>query len=242
MTFKTNFCEFDLSRPGIKIFFQNFKTFFKFKSICTNIKCNNIKNKRMKAKILSIVMAAIVLTAAFTILKKEVKVDTDSSQIAWVGKKVTGQHNGVVNIKEGALEMEDGQVVGGSFVIDMTSIDVLDLEGEYKGKLMGHLRSDDFFSVEKYPTAKFVITSINESEATDATHFIAGDLTIKGISNKITFPANVTIVDGKANAKASFALDRTKWNVKYGSGSFFDGLGDKMIYDDFELTVNLSSL
>ncbi|MGJ3233854.1 YceI family protein [Marivirga sp.] len=196
----------------------------------------------MKTKILSIGLAVLIITAAFTFLQKEVKVDTNSSQIAWVGKKVTGQHNGTVDIKEGALEMEDGQVMGGSFVIDMTTIDVLDLEGEYKGKLMGHLRSDDFFSVEKYPTAKFVITSIDKSEATDATHFVAGDLTIKGITNKITFPANVTIENGKANAKASFALDRTKWEVRYGSGSFFDGLGDKMIYDDFELTVNLSSL
>jgi len=196
----------------------------------------------MKTRILSIGMAALIMTAAFTILQKEVKVDTDSSKIAWVGKKVTGQHNGTVNIKKGALEMEKGELIGGSFVIDMSSIDVLDLEGEYKDKLMGHLRSDDFFSVEKHPTAKFVITSINKSEATDATHFIAGDLTIKGITNKITFPANVTVKDGKANAKASFELDRTKWQVKYGSGSFFDGLGDKMIYDDFELTVNLSSL
>ncbi len=212
--------------------------------IYINIKCMNInnKNKKMKTRILSIGLAALFITAAFTFLQKEVKVDTNSSQIAWVGKKVTGQHNGTVNIKEGALEMEDGQVTGGSFVIDMTTIDVLDLEGEYKGKLMGHLRSDDFFSVEKFPTAKFVITSIDKSEATDATHFVAGDLTIKGITNKITFPANVTVKNGKANAKASFPLDRTKWQVKYGSGSFFDGLGDKMIYDDFELTVNLSSL
>jgi polyisoprenoid-binding protein YceI len=196
----------------------------------------------MKTKILSIGIAVLIAATAFTLLRKEVKIDTNSSQIAWVGEKVTGQHNGTVNIKEGALEMEDGQVTGGSFVIDMTTIDVLDLEGEYKGKLMGHLRSDDFFSVEKHPSAKFVITSIDKSEATDATHFIAGDLTIKGISNKITFPANVTMENGKAKAKASFALDRTKWNVKYGSGSFFDGLGDKMIYDDFKLTINLSSL
>lgn len=196
----------------------------------------------MKTKILSIALVAVFLTAAFTILNKEVKVDTKSSQIAWVGKKVTGQHNGTVNIKDGALEMENGQVTGGSFTIDMTTINVLDLEGEYKGKLMGHLKSDDFFSVEKFPNAKFTITSINKSEATDASHFIAGDLSIKGITNKITFPATIKIVDGKANATASFALDRTKWDIRYGSGSFFDGLGDKMIYDDFELSINLSSL
>ncbi|MBK6265293.1 YceI family protein [Marivirga sp. S37H4] len=196
----------------------------------------------MKSKILSIALAALVVAAAFTFVGKEVKVDTKTSEIAWVGKKVTGQHNGTVAIKGGALEVENGVIKGGEFTIDMTTINVLDLEGEYKGKLEGHLRSDDFFSVEKHPTATFKITSVNESEQKDATHFISGDLTIKGITNKITFPANVTLNGDKVNAKATFALDRTKWNVRYGSGSFFDGLGDKMIYDDFELSVNLSSL
>ncbi len=195
----------------------------------------------MKTKILSIALAALVVAAAFTLVK-DVKVNTKSSQIAWVGKKVTGQHNGTVNIKDGALDVENGTIKGGEFSIDMTTINVLDLEGEYKGKLEGHLRSDDFFSVEKHPTATFKITSVNESEQADATHFISGDLTIKGITNKITFPANVTIDGDKVNAKATFNLDRTKWDVRYGSGSFFDGLGDKMIYDDFELSINLSSL
>lgn len=196
----------------------------------------------MKSRILSIAIVAIIATAAFTVLRKDVKVDTNSSQISWIGEKVTGQHNGTVNIKSGALDVENGIIKGGEFDIDMTTIDVLDLKGDAKGKLMGHLKSDDFFSVEKYPTAKFKITSVNESTETDATHFIAGDLTIKGITNKITFPATVTVNGEKVNAKATFALDRTKWNVRYGSGSFFDGLGDKMIYDDFKLSVNLSSL
>ncbi len=196
----------------------------------------------MKSRILSIAIVAMIVTAAFTFLRKDVKVDTKSSQISWIGEKVTGQHNGTVNIKGGALDVENGVIKGGEFDIDMSSIDVLDLEGDAKGKLMGHLKSDDFFSVEKYPTAKFKITSVNESAQADATHFIAGDLTIKGITNKITFPATVTVNGDKVNAKASFALDRTKWNVRYGSGSFFDGLGDKMIYDDFKLSINLSSL
>ncbi|GAA5020840.1 lipid-binding protein [Marivirga lumbricoides] len=196
----------------------------------------------MRIKILSIAFAALIVAAAFTFIRKEVKVDVKSSQIAWVGEKVTGQHNGTVNIKSGALDVENGTIKGGEFTIDMTSIDVLDLEGDSKGKLMGHLKSDDFFSVEKYPTALFKINSVSESKQADATHFISGELTIKGITNKITFPATVTVNGDKVNAKATFALDRTKWNVRYGSGSFFDGLGDKMIYDDFKLSVNLSSL
>ncbi|MFQ3213317.1 MAG: polyisoprenoid-binding protein YceI [Marivirga sp.] len=186
-------------------------------------------------------LSLVVVLSAFTLLRKEVAIDTNESSIAWVGQKVTGEHNGTVKIKSGALMVEGANITGGNFVIDMASINVLDLEGDMKGKLMGHLKSDDFFSVEKFPTASFKITSVSESEQEGATHYIAGDLTIKGITNKITFPAVVSMVGSKVNAKAKFDLDRTKWNVKYGSGSFFDGLGDKMIYDDFKIELTLSS-
>lgn len=195
----------------------------------------------MRKNLLLSAVAVVSVFFAFTAARKEVKIDTANSKIEWVGKKVTGRHNGTVMIKEGALLTEGGKLTGGEFIIDMTSIKVLDLEGEYNTKLKGHLMSDDFFSVEKNPTAKFVITSVNESTETDATHFISGDLTIKGITNKITFPATVSQKGDKVTANASFAIDRTKWNVRYGSGSFFDGLGDNMIYDDFELTVSLAS-
>jgi polyisoprenoid-binding protein YceI len=195
----------------------------------------------MRKNLLLSAVAVVSVFFAFTAARKEVKIDTANSKIEWVGKKVTGRHNGTVMIKEGALLTEGGKLTGGEFIIDMTSIKVLDLEGEYNAKLKGHLMSDDFFSVEKNPTAKFVITSVNESTETDATHFISGDLTIKGITNKITFPATVSQKGDKVTANASFAIDRTKWNVRYGSGSFFDGLGDNMIYDDFELTVSLAS-
>ncbi|MFT6036091.1 MAG: polyisoprenoid-binding protein YceI [Marivirga sp.] len=198
-------------------------------------------SKNMKKNILTIGLSLVVVLSAFTLLRKEVAIDTNESSIAWVGQKVTGEHNGTVKIKSGALMVEGANITGGNFVIDMASINVLDLEGDMKGKLMGHLKSDDFFSVEKFPTASFKITSVSESEQEGATHYIAGDLTIKGITNKITFPAVVSMVGSKVNAKAKFDLDRTKWNVKYGSGSFFDGLGDKMIYDDFKIELTLSS-
>ncbi|GAB3332998.1 YceI family protein [Marivirga atlantica] len=195
----------------------------------------------MKKTLLTIGLALAVVLSAFTIVRKELAVDTAASRIAWVGEKVTGQHNGTVKIKSGGLEVDGDQITGGSFVIDMTTIDVEDLSGDMKGKLMGHLRSDDFFSVEKHPTATFTITSVDKSEATDATHFISGDLTIKGKTNKVTFPATVSMVGGKVNATANFDLDRTKWDIRYGSGSFFDGLGDKMIYDDFKVDLLLST-
>ena len=195
----------------------------------------------MRKQVLSLGILMAVALTAFTFVRNEVAIDSDASTIAWVGEKVTGEHNGTVKIKSGALQLEGENITGGEFIIDMTTIEVLDLEGDMKGKLMGHLKSKDFFSVEEYPAAKFVITSVNESKKDNATHFISGDLTIKGITNKITFPAVVSIVDNKVNAKASFDLDRTKWNIKYGSGSFFDGLGDKMIYDDFKIDLTLAS-
>jgi len=195
----------------------------------------------MKKTIFTLALGLAVVLSAFTVLRKELTVDTAASKLAWVGKKVTGQHNGTVKIKSGGLEVDGDKITGGSFVIDMTSIDVEDLSGEMKGKLMGHLRSDDFFSVDKYPTATFTITSVDKSDATNATHFIAGDLTIKGKTNKVTFPATVNMVGNKVNATAKFDLDRTKWDIRYGSGSFFDGLGDKMIYDDFEIDLMLST-
>ena len=201
----------------------------------------NIKDKNMRKSIFTIGLSIAVLLSAFTVIKKELAIDTDASKIEWVGEKVTGEHNGVVKIKSGGLEVEGDQITGGNFVIDMTTIDVQDLSGDTKGKLMGHLRSDDFFSVEKHPTATFKITSVNESKQEGATHFIAGDLTIKGKTNKITFPATVSMVGSKINATAKFDLDRTKWDIRYGSGSFFDGLGDKMIYDDFKIDLLLST-
>jgi len=195
----------------------------------------------MKKLIFTSALALAVLFTAFNTARKELTVDTSASKIEWVGEKVTGEHNGIVKIKSGGLMVDGDQITGGNFLIDMTTIDVQDLSGDSKGKLMGHLRSDDFFSVEKHPTAKFIITSVNKSDQEGATHFIAGDLTIKGKTNKITFPAVVNMVGSKVNATAQFDLDRTKWDIRYGSGSFFDGLGDKMIYDDFKIDLMLSA-
>lgn len=165
------------------------------------------------------------------------KVDTKASKVAWIGEKVTGQHDGLVKLKEGSFEVEDGKLMGGSFVIDMQSLVVLDLDGDSKGKLEGHLKSDDFFGVDKYPTSTFTITkAVPQGENN---YKVVGNITIKDTTQEIQFPAELKEIDGKLVGTANLTIDRTKFNVRYGSGSFFDNLGDKTIYDNFKLTVNI---
>ena len=165
------------------------------------------------------------------------KVNTAESTVEWVGKKVTGQHNGVISLQGGRLEMEDEKLVGGIFTIDMTTITDTDLSGESKGKLEGHLKSDDFFGVEKYPASTFVITKAVPQGT--GKYKIVGNITIKGKTEEIQFPVSLEEKDGKIMVSASITIDRSKFDIRYGSGSFFDNLGDKTIYDNFDLTVNL---
>lgn len=167
-------------------------------------------------------------------------VDTESSKIEWRARKVTGKHNGSIMIKEGNLDFEGDELKGGSFTIDMTTITVLDLQpGKGKEKLEGHLKSADFFNVEEYTTATFTTTKVYPID-TKGTYRIIGDLTIKENTNEIKFNAVVKNEGGKIMASAEeIEVDRTEYNVRYGSGSFFDNLGDKTIYDEFQLDVTL---
>ncbi len=163
--------------------------------------------------------------------KKEVK--TESSKVTWKAYKVTGSHTGTIDLKSGALHFDGDKLTGGEFVVDMPTITVTDLEGEYKGKLEGHLKSDDFFGVANHATSKLVFTKV---EATGKNAYeVTGDLTIKGITKAVTFDLSVY----GSKATASLKVDRTNYDVKYGSGSFFDNLGDKTIYDEFDLVVDL---
>ena len=180
-----------------------------------------------------IILAALLSGEA----KEKYNVNTEESSVEWLGKKVTGQHNGTVQLQGGRLEMEDGQLVGGIFTMDMSTITCLDLSGEYKGKLEGHLKSDDFFGVEKYPTATFVITKTVPQGP--GKYKVIGNMTIKDKTEEVQFTANMDEKDGKVTATATLTIDRSKYDVRYGSGSFFDNLGDKTIYDNFDLTVNL---
>ncbi len=164
------------------------------------------------------------------------KVNTEESFIEWKARKVTGSHNGKITLKEGSLEMENGELTGGSFVIDMTTIAVEDLQGNSKAKLEGHLNSADFFDTANHPTATFEITEV---EGSNGEYNITGDLTIKGNTNPVSFIATINKLDDKNMAFASITVDRSKYDVRYGSTSFFDNLGDKAIYNNFNLDVTL---
>jgi len=190
----------------------------------------------MRNSIKNIATIAIValMTFSFTTVeenKKEIKIE--NSKVVWKGYKVTGSHEGIIAIKSGFLNFNNDKLSGGEFTIDMSTIKSTDLEGEYKGKLEGHLKSDDFFGVEKYPTASLIFKKV---ESTGKNSYeVTGDLTIKGKTDAISF--DLSVYGNKANA--SLKIDRTKFDVRYGSTSFFDGLKDKAIYDEFDLVVDL---
>lgn len=165
-------------------------------------------------------------------------VNKAESQIRWEASKVTGTHWGYVPIKNANLDVAGGKITGGSFDMDMVNLTVEDLKEEpSKGNLTKHLKSDDFFSVEKFNTSTFKITEAKSSNGTDYT--ISGTLTIKGISQPISFPAKVTMAGGKMTATGQITFDRTKYDIKFRSGNFFENLGDRMIYDEVKLDVKL---
>ncbi|WP_374541071.1 YceI family protein [Flavobacterium sp.] len=177
---------------------------------------------------------ALVALATFTVSAQTKKINVSKSTINWVGKKVTGEHSGTINFKEGNLVFNKGLVKAGTFTVDMTSINTTDLKGEWKDKLDGHLKADDFFGVEKFKTATLVFKNISTKNKNNYT--VTADLTIKGITKPVTFDL---VVNGNT-ASANVKIDRTKYDIKYGSGSFFSDLGDKTINDEFELKVNLA--
>lgn len=181
----------------------------------------------------SIALALVVVLSTATVSAQSKNINTTTSTIEWVGKKVTGQHNGTVNFKDGALVFKGKKLAGGTFTVDMTSLTATDLSGEYQGKLNGHLKADDFFGTDKFPTAKLVFKKIGTKSANVYT--VTADLTIKGITKPVSFDLTV---NGNS-ATTAFNVDRTKYDIKYNSKSFFESIGDKAIYDEFELKVAL---
>jgi polyisoprenoid-binding protein YceI len=199
----------------------------------------------MKKFSLILAIAALV-GLAFTNPIAEVKtytVDASNSTVKWIAKKVTGKHDGIVTMKEGNLEYTDGMLSGGSFVVDMTSIAVKDLQGNMAGKLEGHLKSVDFFDVENHPTATFTITKV-VPRGVKGEYKVEGDLTVKGITESIKVPV-IKLQEGEdgiaTTESITLVLDRTDYNVRYGSGTFFGNLGDKTIFDDFELVIDVTA-
>lgn len=190
----------------------------------------------MKNRIQTILVALVIATVSFAFTNIEdgtVEVKVDKSTVTWKGYKVTGSHKGKIALKEGTLTFKEGKLTGGEFVIDMATIENTDMEGEYKTKLEGHLKSEDFFGVEKYPTA--LLTFKNVKSTGKNSYEVVGDLTIKDITKPVTFELSVYGNKATANVK----IDRTKFDVRYGSTSFFDDLQDKAIYDEFDLITDL---
>ncbi len=178
--------------------------------------------------------------AAPAVAEQVLSVDQASSSVAWLGTKVTGKHDGMIAVKSGSLKVKNGQLVGGDVVMDMTSISCKDIpDPDTNAKLVGHLKADDFFGTDKFPTASVKITKVQPAADGQAT--ITGDFTIKGKTVPVTFPAKVSVTGDTLSADATVKLDRTKWDIRYGSGSFFKGLGDKVIHDEFVLTVALKA-
>jgi len=183
-----------------------------------------------------IIASALLSSLSVFAAAEKVQVDTATSKVVWVGKKVTGQHTGEVKLAEGHLEFDGAAFKAANFTVDMTTITCTDLtDAEYNKKLVAHLNSDDFFATDKNKTAKFVTKSVTKVKGN--TYKVTGDLTIKGKTAPATFNADVT----KTGATAVITFDRTTYDVKYGSGKFFQGLGDKMINDEVQLTVTLTT-
>lgn len=171
-------------------------------------------------------------------------VDTQMSEIGWKATELgTGGHKGKIKLQDGVLKVRDNELVGGTVTIDMSTITTSDLEGEWKTKLENHLKSDDFFAIETYPTASFEIASVNPVDTTGGfSHMVAGNLQIKDITQSITFPANIRIVNNSVLATSRpFMIDRTEWGVNHRSG-LLGTIKDKIIDDEVRITLKIRGI
>ena len=172
------------------------------------------------------------------ILCDEYRIDIDQSKIFWIGRKITGEHNGTINIKDGYIKIEKGSIVNGEFSIDMNSITVLDMNEKYNKKLETHLKEPDFFDVKRFPISSFKIKNAYNFFMIDNIAF-KGDLNIKGITIEKIVSAAISINDSVAEAIGVIDIDRTLFGITYGSDSFFDGLADKAIDNNFTLKFKI---
>ena len=166
------------------------------------------------------------------------QIQKSSSTVNWTGKKVLGLHTGNINVACGSIELEDNKINGGEIVIDMTSINITDIDDPKTNQdFKGHLFNDDFFAVDKFSTSQLII---NEGTALGNNQFqLKAVLTIKDISHPVSFPAKVEVFTDTLHSLGEIVIDRTLYNIRYGSGKFIDNLGDKLIYDDFVLQFKL---
>ncbi len=171
--------------------------------------------------------------------KGNYKLDISKSTLSWIGKEITTKtHTGTIDIKSGKIRVEENKSVSGEVLLSMITLNVTDLEGKSKEYLEGHLKSEDFFGVNDFPEAKLTFKSNNLSKDQNRLSF-DGELTIKSITEKVTFDAVLKKENPFLEADAGLTFDRTKFNVRYRSGSFFDDLGDKLILDDIKVNMNI---
>jgi polyisoprenoid-binding protein YceI len=198
-------------------------------------------NKRIFGRyraVARLIISSMLLVFSLSAFSKNYRVDIKSSTLEWEAKKVTGQHVGTIALGESTLIIEKKKITGANLIVDMNTLVNTDLTDRgYNQKLIGHLKSDDFFGVAKFPQSTLEVKKV-ETKSDKLYHFTA-DLTIKGITAPVEFNAEVNEVSGQFTATGVMTVNRTKYGIKYGSGSFFEGLGDKMIYDDFTLKFKL---
>ena len=188
--------------------------------------------KRFKQAFLLIFTIGCFFTLqSFTIEKEDIKIK--NSALTWVGSKITGSHEGTIGLKSGYLTLDNNDLVGGEFVIDMTTIVCTDLSGKGKASIESHLKSDDFFSVDKFPNASLTILNVEKKNL--GQYQVNANITIKGITQKIVFDAELE----EKTANAKLIIDRTLFGIIYKSGNFFEELADKAIYDEFEISIEL---
>ena len=192
----------------------------------------------MKTKLFLTALTVVALSFSAMAGDGTLKIDAEASEVAWKGTKVGGAHEGNIDIAEGHLVFEGGKITGGEFVIDMTTITCTDLKNEqYNAKLVGHLNAPDFFHTTEFPKASFKITGAEKTG--EHTYMIAGDITIKDITEKIKFEATMSHDGATPVATADIEIDRTLFGIKYKSKTIFKDLGDNFIHDIFTLSVKL---
>lgn len=189
-----------------------------------------------------ILLTASALALSLACMGQAYTVDPEASRLMWTGTKMTGEHTGEVRIKEGTITMNGRDLGAADITVDMGSITCTDITNPASNaKLVGHLKSTDFFGVEEHPLATFRTTKVEGLPASSGqpNYRVTGDLTIKGITHPATFEVLVRPGGDVVNAAANLTFDRSKYDIRYRSGSFFDGLGDKLIHDEVKLTFDL---
>lgn len=194
--------------------------------------------KKILSSILSLGMAFVILSSFVQSKEELFTVDASKSKINWVGGTIAGSsHSGTIPLQKGSLTLAEKQLKGGDFVVDVTGVKVTDLTGDRATRLENHLKNEDFFEVEKFPKASFKITKI-AGQGEQVT--ITGDLTIRDVKKSISFPVVVKRTNNEVSASAKgIKINRTEYGVKYRSGSFFSGLGDRAISDEFTIDIEL---